>query len=91
MNDKDYRQAVRRAILQAIPLETLELFREACKAIEAMGQKPEAVFRRIIDRAEAHKMTELMTPDERRARIAELLRLAEQRRAAAQGKADDHE
>lgn len=51
MSRDDYRQLARRAILQSTPPELLELFLETCQAIAASGQKPEDVFRRVIQQA----------------------------------------
>lgn len=77
----EYRAMVRRAMMKVIPLEVLQLIPEAIKAIESMGQKPEDVFKRIIERAEIESAVSGMTGEERRARVAELLNTARQRQA----------
>lgn len=54
MNENDYRNLAKRAILQTIPLETLELMRDAYNAIESAGEQPDVVFGRIIQRHRDH-------------------------------------
>lgn len=54
MNNDQYRQLARNAILQAIPLEILELVHEICVTSKARGQAPEEVFKRVL--ATQHSM-----------------------------------
>lgn len=54
MSKNTYNLLAARALVEAMPIEVLLLIREMCAVIESTGQKPEDVFRRVIQHHRDH-------------------------------------